>query len=95
MAASNIIEEDIEMASEKNPLGLLGIEFTEFATPDSDFMHQVFIDFGFSMLKKAKDREISITSRTTLTFCSTRSVKASAPNLPSAMARPSAPWGGG
>ncbi|MGZ9898154.1 4-hydroxyphenylpyruvate dioxygenase [Shewanella gaetbuli] len=46
------------MASEQNPLGLLGIEFTEFATPDTDFMHQVFIDFGFSMLKKAKDNDI-------------------------------------
>ena len=46
------------MASEQNPLGLMGIEFTEFATPDTDFMHQVFIDFGFSMLKKAKNKAI-------------------------------------
>ncbi len=46
------------MASEQNPLGLLGIEFTEFCTPDSDFMHQVFIDFGFSMLKRHKQKEI-------------------------------------
>ena len=46
------------MASEQNPLGLMGIEFTEFATPDTDFMHQVFIDFGFSMLKKFKDKDI-------------------------------------
>lgn len=46
------------MASPQNPLGLLGIEFTEFASPDTDFMHQVFIDFGFSMLKKAKHTDI-------------------------------------
>ena len=46
------------MASEKNPLGLMGIEFTEYATPDKDFMHQVFVDFGFSMLKKHKDKDI-------------------------------------
>jgi 4-hydroxyphenylpyruvate dioxygenase len=46
------------MASEKNPLGLLGIEFTEFASPDTDFMHKVFIDFGFSLLKKAKERDV-------------------------------------
>lgn len=46
------------MASEQNPLGLLGIEFTEFATPDIDFMHQVFIDFGFSKLKQHKEKEI-------------------------------------
>lgn len=46
------------MASEQNPLGLLGIEFTEFCTPDSEFMHQVFIDFGFSKLKKHQQKEI-------------------------------------
>lgn len=41
-----------------NPLGLRGIEFTEFATPDQDYMHQVFTDFGFSMLKKFKGKDI-------------------------------------
>lgn len=41
-----------------NPIGLRGVEFTEFASPDSDFMHKVFIAFGFSKLKKAKGREI-------------------------------------
>ncbi len=46
------------MASEQNPLGLMGIEFTEYATPDTDFMHRVFIDFGFSMLKKHKSKDI-------------------------------------
>ncbi len=46
------------MASEKNPLGLMGIEFTEYATPDTDFMHKVFKDFGFSMLKKHKSKDI-------------------------------------
>lgn len=46
------------MASELNPLGLLGIEFTEFASSDTDFMHKVFIDFGFSLLKKAKNKDI-------------------------------------
>lgn len=44
--------------SRENPLGLRGIEFTEFASPDSDFMHQVFMDFGFSLIKKFKDAEI-------------------------------------
>ncbi|MCL1126369.1 4-hydroxyphenylpyruvate dioxygenase [Shewanella surugensis] len=46
------------MASEQNPLGLLGIEFTEFATPDHNYMHNIFIDFGFSLLKKAKHKDI-------------------------------------
>ncbi|GLS84393.1 4-hydroxyphenylpyruvate dioxygenase [Paraferrimonas haliotis] len=46
------------MADAQNPVGLLGIEFTEFASPDSDFMHQTFIDFGFSMTHKAKGSDI-------------------------------------
>ena len=41
-----------------NPLGLRGIEFTEFATPDSDFMHNVFQAFGFSKLKRHKSKDI-------------------------------------
>ena len=41
-----------------NPLGLRGIEFTEFATPDSDFMEQVFHAFGFSRLKKFAGKDI-------------------------------------
>ncbi len=44
--------------AEHNPLGLRGIEFTEFATPDSDFMEKVFLDFGLSKLKKFKGKDI-------------------------------------
>ena len=46
------------MATTTNPLGLMGIEFTEFASPNLDFMHQVFIDFGFSMLKQHHEHDI-------------------------------------
>ncbi|WP_144394506.1 4-hydroxyphenylpyruvate dioxygenase [Pleionea sediminis] len=42
----------------ENYLGLRGIEFTEFASPDSDFMHNVFTAFGFSKLKKHKTKDI-------------------------------------
>ncbi|MCV6590900.1 MAG: 4-hydroxyphenylpyruvate dioxygenase [Marinobacterium sp.] len=43
----------------KNPLNLRGIEFIEFASPDTDFMHQVFTAFGFSRLKRHTERNIS------------------------------------
>lgn len=46
------------MKEPKNPIGLKGIEFIEFATSDKNFMHDVFIDFGFSKLKKHKDKAI-------------------------------------
>ena len=38
------------MSEVKNPLGLVGIEFTEYATPDADYMDKIFADFGFSKL---------------------------------------------
>jgi 4-hydroxyphenylpyruvate dioxygenase len=41
-----------------NPLNLRGIEFTEFVAPENNFMHDVFIEFGFSKLKKFKQSEI-------------------------------------
>ena len=46
------------MADQNNPLGLQGIEFTEFASTDSGFMHDVFIAFGFSKLKKHNTKDI-------------------------------------
>lgn len=41
-----------------NPLGLTGIEFTEFAAPEESMMHDVFIEFGFSKLKRFKGKQI-------------------------------------
>ncbi len=46
------------MSEVNNPLGLVGIEFTEYATPDADYMDKVFTDFGFSKLKKFKGKDI-------------------------------------
>ncbi|KPM79454.1 MULTISPECIES: 4-hydroxyphenylpyruvate dioxygenase [Pseudoalteromonas] len=46
------------MSEVNNPLGLMGIEFTEYATPDADYMDKVFTDFGFSKLKKFKGKDI-------------------------------------
>ena len=46
------------MSEVTNPLGLVGIEFTEYATPDADYMDKVFTDFGFSKLKTFKGKDI-------------------------------------
>ena len=40
-----------------NPLGLTGIEFTEFASADTSFMENVFMDFGFSKTQKHKQKD--------------------------------------
>jgi len=42
-----------------NPLGLTGIEFTEFASPENSFMGDVFKEFGFSKLKSFKGKDIT------------------------------------
>jgi len=41
-----------------NPLKMCGIEFTEFASPDNSFMEKIFLEFGFSKLKKHNEKEI-------------------------------------
>ena len=46
------------MSDTTNPLGLTGIEFTEFASADSDFMENVFMDFGFSKTQKFAGKDI-------------------------------------
>ncbi len=46
------------MSESNNPLGLTGIEFTEFASADSEFMENVFMDFGFSKTQKFVGKDI-------------------------------------
>jgi len=41
-----------------NPLGLTGIEFTEFASAKANFMHDIFMDFGFSKTQSFKGKNI-------------------------------------
>ncbi|REL26391.1 4-hydroxyphenylpyruvate dioxygenase [Thalassotalea euphylliae] len=51
-----------------NPLKLCGIEFTEYATPDSDFMEKAFYGFGFSKTKKFKGRDIDYFNQNDIHF---------------------------
>jgi len=55
-------------SSNKNPLNLRGIEFTEFASADTQFMHDVFMDFGFSKLKKYKGKDITYYNQNDIHF---------------------------
>jgi len=56
------------MTALKNPLNLRGIEFTEFASPDGDFMEQAFYGFGFSKVKKFKGRDIDYFNQNDIHF---------------------------
>lgn len=51
-----------------NELGLMGIEFVEFASPRGDLMESVFRDFGFSKIKKHKTKEISLWQQNDIHF---------------------------
>ncbi len=56
------------MTDIKNPLNLCGIEFIEYATPDSDFMENAFYGFGFSKTKKFKGRDIDYFNQNDIHF---------------------------
>lgn len=45
-------------ASEKNPVGLRGIEFVEFTSTDPAYCDKIFKDFGFSRLMKHREKNL-------------------------------------
>ncbi len=47
-------------APEDNPVGLNGIEFVEFASPDPDRLHALFVEFGFSRLMRHEARALDL-----------------------------------
>ncbi len=51
-----------------NPLNLRGILFTEFCSEDTKFMHNVFMDFGFSMTKKHKELDVTYYNQNNIHF---------------------------
>jgi 4-hydroxyphenylpyruvate dioxygenase len=48
---------EIEMSVE-NPLGLRGIEFVEFTSPNPETLHNLFLEFGFSKIGKHKSKDV-------------------------------------
>ncbi|NVJ62516.1 MAG: 4-hydroxyphenylpyruvate dioxygenase [Gammaproteobacteria bacterium] len=64
-----------------NYLGLRGIEFTEFASPDSDFMDKVFHAFGFSKLKRHKNKDIIYYNQNDIHFLLNKETKGFSANF--------------
>src|SRR5690348_7491710 len=46
-------------SSSSNPLGLRGIEFTEFCGPTKTDLDRLFLEFGFSKLRRHGSRDIT------------------------------------
>ena len=44
----------------KNPAGLRGIEFIEFASPQPNKLHRLFLEFGFSRTMCHTDRPVDL-----------------------------------
>jgi len=51
-----------------NPLGLRGIDFVEFASPDPEALHKLFLAFGFSRVMRHKLRAIDLYRQGQMTF---------------------------
>ena len=51
-----------------NPLGLEGIEFTEFSSHDPESLHELFLAFGFSRIMRHKEKSIDLYRQGEITF---------------------------
>ena len=56
------------MRSESNPLGMQGIDFVEWGTPNPGTMHEIFQSFGFSRLHEHGTKNISAYTQHDITF---------------------------
>lgn len=51
-----------------NPVGLQGIEFTEFASPNPEALHRLFCEFGFSKTNRHKTLKIDLYQQNDIHF---------------------------
>ena len=56
------------MSGPENPLGLSGVEFVEFATPDVGYMDEVFLGLGFSKLRRHQGKDITLYQQNAINF---------------------------
>ncbi|MGM0558282.1 MAG: 4-hydroxyphenylpyruvate dioxygenase [Myxococcota bacterium] len=56
------------MVSETNPLGLHGIDFVEFSSPNPGNLDEIFTALGFSLLKQHTDKAIDYYSQNDIHF---------------------------
>lgn len=51
-----------------NPLGLRGIDFVEFASPDPEALHALFLGFGFSRVARHRERAADLYTQGEINF---------------------------
>lgn len=52
----------------ENPVGLDGIEFVEFVSPDPEMLHRLFTGFGFSRVLRHRTRAVDVYRQHDITF---------------------------
>ncbi len=60
------------MSTPINPVGLDGIEFVEFASPDPDALHRLFLAFGFSRVARHGRKAIDLYEQNDIRFLLSR-----------------------
>ncbi len=78
------------MADTNNPCGLRGISFIEFAGPDANALHELFLAFGFSRVQRHQSRDVHRYTQNAISFLLDRQengfshtfAKAHGPSLP-------------
>ncbi len=61
-----------------NPLMLDGIDFVEFASPDPDALHELFLEFGFSRVARHVTRAVDLYVQNDIRFLLNREPKSAA-----------------
>lgn len=68
MTTTTNMQDNVPAPTTNNPLGLAGIDFVEFASPDPDALHRLFLDFGFSRVARHASRAIDLYSQNDIVF---------------------------
>lgn len=64
-----------------NPIGIKGIEFIEFASPESNKLHELFILFGFSKLLTSADQDFAYYKQNDINFILNKKTNGHAANF--------------
>ena len=75
-----------------NPMGLMGFEFIEFASPESGALESVFVKLGFTEVARHRSKDVSLFRQGDINFIVNREPGSLAWYLPANMARPPAAW---
>src|SRR4026209_1921357 len=66
----------------ENPMGLMGFEFVEFASPTPDTLEPVFEKLGFTLVAKHRSKDVVLYRQGDINFIVNRDPKSPAGHLP-------------